>query len=499
VVRPVAAAWSCLSLLLALPAACSSTGLQSSGGAPDASSLGDDAGATGAAATADADAGACPDGNLVCAQPLSAAPDGPATWADVMAVCNSGPDGPFVQYCKGYNSLDYVFTDSSFIQFYDATTGLLAAVVFYDANRDSFYCEYGPHCFAVPHCSTESPCRAPVDAGAADAPAEACATGLTACPSGCANPQTDPSNCGACGQSCEPGYCKLGVCHDAVVLASDQGVPWGIALDSKNVYWANSTDGRVVSVPKDGGSLTTLALGQAAPTYLAVDSTSAYFISSAYGSADGGAVLSVPLTGADPWNTTTLAAGQNNPSGLAVDGTSIYWTNAGDGTVMSVPLAGGTPRTLASGQSGASGIAVDATRVYWMTTSSGGAVVELPLAGGSPTTLVSGQGQLGCIALDPTTVYWTNGFGNGVSSAPLGGGGPTSLASNVDYPVGIAVDATTVFWTGGLGLDGYVMSAPKGGGSSTLLVSANHPFRLAVDSTSVYWTDQSTVMKLDKP
>jgi hypothetical protein len=36
-----------------------------------------------------------------------------------------------------------------------------------------------------------------------------------------------------------------------------------------------------------------------------------------------------------------------------------------DGSVMKVPIGGGTPTVLASGQTGAASIAVDATSVYW--------------------------------------------------------------------------------------------------------------------------------------
>jgi hypothetical protein len=69
-----------------------------------------------------------------------------------------------------------------------------------------------------------------------------------------------------------------------------------------------------------------------------------------------------------------LASGQAYPAATAVDATSIYWTAEGDGTVMKLPLAGGTPTVLASvpGSPGAGkGIAVDATSVYWTDWTSG--------------------------------------------------------------------------------------------------------------------------------
>jgi hypothetical protein len=75
-----------------------------------------------------------------------------------------------------------------------------------------------------------------------------------------------------------------------------------------------------------------------------------------------------------------LASGQNRPYGIAVDSTNVYWLNSGDGTVMKVPIGGGTPETLSSGQqnpaTAGSAIAVDGTSVYW-TGYSSGTVVKL--------------------------------------------------------------------------------------------------------------------------
>src|SRR6185369_13444718 len=47
----------------------------------------------------------------------------------------------------------------------------------------------------------------------------------------------------------------------------------------------------------------------------------------------------------------TLAAGQKGPRAVTVDGANVYWTNETDGTVMKMPLGGGTPTALATGQS----------------------------------------------------------------------------------------------------------------------------------------------------
>ena len=348
-----------------------------------------------------------------------------------------------------------------------------------------------------------------VNAGTADvaAPADSpgARVGQTVCNGRRVDTQADNNNCGGCGRVCSAiapstAQCTAGRC--LVTLVSGRA-PDGIAVDATSVYWTDPGAAAIMKVPLGGGAPTTLASGPAS-SGIAVDATSVYWTTNLYRNAS---VMRVPLGGGAP---ITLATGQNSPPGVAVDATSVYWTNCSTllnprahrprlDSVMKLPLGGGTiPTPLASYQVTpcAIAIAVDATNVYW--TGSSGTVMKVPVNGGTPATLASSQDQPEAIAVDGTSVYWTNGVSpNGaVMKMPLNGGTPTTLAASQNDPAAIAVDSTSVYWTTSLG--GTVMKVSLDGGTTTLLVSGqNSPQDIAVDATSVYWTTHGgTVMKL---
>src|SRR5262249_53154753 len=107
---------------------------------------------------------------------------------------------------------------------------------------------------------------------------------------------------------------------------------------------------------------------------------------------DAPPVVTPPDAGAPPGARVARGPGQDFPCGLAIDARNVYWTTA-SGTVLEVPIAGGSPITLATGQAHPCGITVDATRVYWVDASVFGRVMSVPIGGGGPTTLVDRQLQ----------------------------------------------------------------------------------------------------------
>ena len=246
-------------------------------------------------------------------------------------------------------------------------------------------------------------------------------------------------------------------------------------------------------------------------------------------SIDGGPTNSaIPPGGADAeadaragGTAIVLASSQDSPFAITLDATSVYWTHLGPlgggktairfpGSVMKMPIAGGTPTTLAAGQVGPVCIAVDATSVYWcdqgMCPSDGGACngagMKVPLGGGAAVTLASVLRPDG-IAVDSTNIYWTDqgstaepyadSTAGTVMQMPLDGGSAVTLASGQNWPSAIAVDGTNVYWTksGGVdGTNGAVLTVPIGGGAVTALASNQIlPLALGLRDETVYWAN----------
>jgi hypothetical protein len=199
----------------------------------------------------------------------------------------------------------------------------------------------------------------------------------------------------------------------------------------------------------------------------------------------------------------TLASGQSTATALAVGPDAVYWVDWGDlgkadGTVMKVPLDGGTPVVLAPGRATPNSIAVDATSVYWTDQAANsvqggqteGLVEKLPLDGGTAVTLASGQENPGSIVVYGTNVYWKEIVG-AVHSVPTGGGTPTTLASIGPAGYDLVVGATGVYWGDSVGPNGgSIMQMPLGGGTPTAIVSGtpSAPSGLALGPAGLYWT-----------
>jgi len=241
-------------------------------------------------------------------------------------------------------------------------------------------------------------------------------------------------------------------------VVPNQDYPWAIAVDGNNVYWTNydndgavgggeTSMGSVLQAPVGGGSVTTLAMGLEDPYGIAVDSNNVYFTTYA-----GGRVKKVPIGGG---TVVTLAQNLNNPCYIAVNGSSVYWTNYGDGTLQSIATSGttpGTPVTLTTDDANdnANGIATSGSNIFFAASNDPGGVYSIAATGSTtPTVLAGKQDNPWGLATDGTNVYWTNNDDPGnLVSVPIVGGTPTTLASFLNDPTAVAADSTGVYTAG---------------------------------------------------
>ena len=158
-----------------------------------------------------------------------------------------------------------------------------------------------------------------------------CPTGFTLCGNACVDLQSDPAHCNACGRSCGAGGCVAGAC-DATwspVVATGTA-PTALAVDATSVYWLETQAGRVMKAPKGGGSAAQLATGQSSPFDLALDTTYVY-----WSNRTGNAVMRIAKTGG---GSPQLVVRATEPMHIATDGTSVFFeqpptaVDAGAGT-----------------------------------------------------------------------------------------------------------------------------------------------------------------------
>jgi hypothetical protein len=178
-------------------------------------------------------------------------------------------------------------------------------------------------------------------------------------------------------------------------LATGQNRPWGIALGSGFVYWANQgdnsvgapgNDGAIMALPKQGGAPVTVSAGEWLPMGITVSGFTLAW-NTQYGAGAAIRTLSVADGEATP---VTLASNLDYPSVpvVADDGT-VAWMNV-PGAIDSAPLSGGAVTVLQSAASTPSSIAAHGDHLYYADdTTAPGSIWALALGGGAAVQVAS--------------------------------------------------------------------------------------------------------------
>jgi hypothetical protein len=333
-----------------------------------------------------------------------------------------------------------------------------------------------------------------------------------------------------------PVACGEPAVHEAPKRGIDRGYTARVVTDGQSLFFfdANVDDsGLLYRGSPDGDGVTQLATEDVVPYDMAVDEEQVYWSIGARDRAVGGAIKAADKAGGAPVTLATIGTpkdfdgcgnGRTCDYGIALDAVDVYvaWGSVVE-RVHKHP--GSAKETLYTGSLRTWSVVVDpgdGGNLYWFAcpdpeqTIYGEAtctILTMAKSGGTPTVLATVPNDfyrqnLHALAQDGNSLFWV--ADKSVWTLRKGGGSPTTIANRSDVAdVGafdLLVDGDYVYWvsdTGGL------MRVAKSGGDPTVLVSPPHydrnftdlscgPRTVTADATNVYWAVPHYVLKAGK-
>jgi hypothetical protein len=312
------------------------------------------------------------------------------------------------------------------------------------------------------------------------------------------------------GPACGPAPAKI---VDFNALAGQVDAAWvgaaELVADTTNVYFFFND--ALMRVPVGGGPVVTIGslLTDPSMTVTQVDPT--LFSSSVvlhYPQSDslGETIFAVPIDGGSP---VALASSDGAIYGFGTDQHAIYFIDqsgtkavAGDGGAVSL-----LTDQLTSSATGGFGdpLAVDGARLVVTTKAQQGSVVAVPIDGGSPTTLATSQKNASLPLPCGATICWWSGAmpdlpgGTGPGAVEqLSDGGPSTVSPYAPYwPWSLLFDGTDFFETVGCDLcDGRLLRIPATG-AAPVTMSASGDY-VAIAGSCLYWSTLDGIYSAEK-
>lgn len=226
-------------------------------------------------------------------------------------------------------------------------------------------------------------------------------------------------------------------------IASGEAYPNTIDLDQTYVYWTNYNGDAIRRRAKAGGAPETLIATQS-PVDVTLAAGKLFFL----GYSANGTVNWAPVSGG---SVTTLATGQAWPREVTVTQGWVYWTTvANKQDLYRVSLTGGTPELVATALNNPFAIESDGTWVYWCNAGTGknkGSIWRVAIADNKAELIADAEDDPHGLWVDGGWVYWTSNSSGGLRRAPVdGSAAPTSISTDPGITLGVVSDATAVYW-----------------------------------------------------
>ncbi len=354
-----------------------------------------------------------------------------------------------------------------------------------------------------------TPDSSPSDSSASDAPedtmhvADAPVDTGTAPDSSCTSGSlTDPHNCGTCGHDCLKGTCSAGYCQPFTIGSSVTAV-YDMVASNGTLYWVDQASTVwTCTITSNACSAQSFASGQSSPERITLGGNgngTVYWTNFGSGTSADGSIVSLPLSGGTP---LTLETGRMTPQGIGADDFYIFWAESASNQIVRRPLGTSMLTALPAGASSSpTAVAMGGGSVYWSDGVAGGSV-DTSLEGTLAIAPVQGgQATPWSIAVDATYVYWVD-FANpgAVWQVAISGGQKQQVGTGDIYPIRIASDATSAFWIDqgtATGNDGKVVEWHVATNSQTVRATIlDQPLAMAMDNNAVYFATAGGVLHM---